>query len=150
MVRIVVSNATFNSGDISAILWPSVSLVKTADLSQVTGNIFHIMLYRVFELTTSVVISSDCIGMATPIRSGPWRLPYDQHGDSHTPIRSGPWRLPCSFARHSQLATREKIDLHIHFCLYRPTLYMLQTNRQNYIEKNSCIGYNNWKATNKY
>ena len=76
MVRIVVSNATFNN--ISAILWPSVSLVKTADLSQVTGNIFHIMLYRVFELTTSVVISSDCIGnykanshtirtMATPI-----------------------------------------------------------------------------------
>jgi hypothetical protein len=140
MVRIVVSNATFNN--ISAILWPSVSLVKTADLSQVTGNIFHIMLYRVFELTTSVVISSDCIG--------------NYKDNSHTirtmatPIRSGPWRLPCSFARHSQLATGEKIDLHIHFCLYRPTLYMLQTNRQNYIEKNSCIGYNNWKATNNY
>jgi len=60
MIKIMVSNATFNN--ISAILWPSVSLVKTADLSQVTGNIFHIMLYRVFELTTSVVISSDCIG----------------------------------------------------------------------------------------
>ena len=135
-----MSNATFNN--ISAIVWPSVSLVKTADLSQVTGNIFHIMLYRVFELTTSVVISSDCIG--------------NYKANSHTirtmatPIRSGPWRLPCSFARHSQLATGEKIDLHIHFCLYRPTLYMLQTNRQNYIEKNSCIGYNNWKATNKY
>jgi hypothetical protein len=39
---------------------------KTADLSQVTDKLDHIMLYTLpwsrFELTTSVVIGTDCIG----------------------------------------------------------------------------------------
>ena len=39
--------------------------VKTTDLSQVTDKLYHIMLYTSpwsrFELTTSVVISIDCI-----------------------------------------------------------------------------------------
>jgi hypothetical protein len=39
---------------------------KTTDLSQVTDKLYHIMLYTStrwrFELTTSVVIGTDCIG----------------------------------------------------------------------------------------
>jgi len=40
---------------------------KTTDLSQVTDKFYHIMLYTSpwlrFELTTSVVIGTDCIGI---------------------------------------------------------------------------------------
>jgi hypothetical protein len=69
----MVFNATFNN--ISVIAWRLVLLVEetripgeTTDLSQVTDKLYSIMLYRVhlvgtgFELTTLVVICTDCIG----------------------------------------------------------------------------------------
>jgi hypothetical protein len=69
----MVFNATFNN--ISVISWQSVLLVEETGVPgenhqpvASTDKLYHIMLYRVyltwtrFELTTSVVIDTDCTG----------------------------------------------------------------------------------------
>ena len=62
---------------------------KTTDLSQVTDKLYHRMLYTSrFELTTSVVIGTDCIGSCKSnyhtIRGHDG--PYDKRDDFNFPI----------------------------------------------------------------
>ena len=63
MVRVIVFNAAINN--ISAISWQSALLVEETRVPgenhQVTDTLYHTMLYCV-ELTTLVVIGTDCIG----------------------------------------------------------------------------------------
>jgi hypothetical protein len=79
VVSLMVFNATFNN--ISAMSWRSVLLVEETggpgeNHRPVTDKLYHIMLYTSpwsrIELTTSVVVDTDCIWSCT-IRSRPRR-----------------------------------------------------------------------------
>ena len=63
---LMVLNATFNNISVISVLLVEENREKTTDLSQITDNLYHTLLYTSpwsrFELTTSVVIGTDCIG----------------------------------------------------------------------------------------
>ena len=89
-VCFMVFNATFSNISVIS-LFKSVLLVeKTTDLSQVTDKLYHLMLYTSpcsrFELTTSVVIGTDCIGSCKSNHDSPYlSFKYVCHEPNYLP-----------------------------------------------------------------
>ena len=97
-VCLMVFNTTFNN--LSVISWQSVLLVDetggpgenhrplASHWQALSHNVVHLARSR-FELTTSVVIGSDCIGRCNPttIRSRP-RGPHSSYVFEHLPVKT--------------------------------------------------------------
>ena len=90
------------------ISWGSVLLVeetggpgKNNDLCQVTDNLYHIMLYTSpwsrIELTTSVVIGTDCIGSC----KSKYHMITAPRSSTSTQIKVKEQRFYCGFTFHS-------------------------------------------------
>ena len=115
LVRIMVFNATFNST--SVISWRSVLLARTGVHGENHGpavshwqTLSHVMLYQVhlvwarFEVTTLVVIGTDCIGI------------YKSNYHTITTALMSLWGWILHQVRHlSVIRDVAQIDIHIRY-----------------------------------